>query len=110
MEKKLLENEILIGGKTYAIKPIKMKYIKNNMFFTGYNLLKQVGFLKACKKYSDALEVFENYFMAIFDIEKLDNELLDNMDNKIVNETIRIVEKINDMEDDVVSKNEITPA
>lgn len=101
------ENEIKIGKETLIVKPVKMKYIKNN-FYSNYLILKEYGLIKVFK-FSDGEEVVVNFLTAIFDDEELAKRILEDLDNKIMNEMISTTKKLNEIEDEPKNPNETTP-
>lgn len=101
------ENEVLVGGKSYEIKLVKMKYIKNG-FYRNYTLLKEHGLIKIFK-YSDGEEVLLNFLTSIYDSEEIAIEVSEDLTIKILNEILAITKKLNEIEDEPEIKNEITP-
>lgn len=83
--------EIIIGEKSYLIKPTKVKYFKNG-FYNMHMFFKQIGFVELISLYSDGIELAKKYFTAVFDSEEIAEEIFDSLDTKIVKD---IVEKTN---------------
>lgn len=98
-ETKLKENEILIGSTTYTIKPIKMKYIKTS-FYSNHMAIKKIGFIKLLATYRDGEDVIKEYLKAVFDLEEIADDIIDNLDAEIVSTIRQMVNKINEIEDE----------
>jgi hypothetical protein len=99
-------NEILIGGKSYEIKLVKMKYIKNR-FYTNYMIIKESGLIKT-GNFSDGEGIILGFLTAILDSEELATEVYDNLDSKIMKEMLVMTKKLNELEDEP-NPNAITP-
>ena len=105
MEKRLKENEVLIGGKAYLIKPVKMKYIKNG-FLWRYSALSKDNLVKILK-FSDGEQFILDFMTAILDDEELAKESAEELDNQTVKEILLLTTKLNELEPEV--PNETIP-
>lgn len=98
----MFENQIKINDKMIDLKPIKMKYIKNN-FYGCYSIIKKEK--TKIFKYKDGFSIFEKFLEAILDDNK---EIIEYLTTEIDNPTLvelfpQILEKvktINKFEDD----------
>lgn len=103
-EKKLNENQVEIGDKVLTINPIKMKYIKTN-FYSDHMTILKVGFIKLITNYVDGEDLIKRYLQAVFDKEEISDEIMDNLDVNIISNIRQIVNKLNEIEDEI-EKNE----
>ena len=99
------ENQIKIGKDLYEIKPVKMKYVKNNFLFQ-YACLQENGFMKT-SKYTDGADIIEGFIKAVIDDDELATKAFEDLDTKSMKEILKLTKKINDIED--VEKNVETP-
>lgn len=99
------DNTIKIGEEIYAIKPVKMKYIKNNFLFQ-YACLQENGFIKTMK-YSDGKDIIQGFINAVIDNEELSKKAFEDLDTISMKEILDITKKINEIEDP--EKNVETP-
>lgn len=102
--KTLKNDEILIGEKIFTLKPIKMKYIKKD-FYSQHVLIKKLGLIKLMT-YIDGEEIIKEYLKATFDIEEIEQEILDNIDAKILSSLREKVKELNEIEDEPENPNE----
>lgn len=100
----MFDNQIQIGEKVFELKPIKMKYIKDN-FYGYYMLIKQHGIMKILN-YKDGKDVINKFFIAIFDNNIDDiNYIHDEIDAVTMKELLKKVKEINEIEDEEDLKN-----
>ncbi|AAK79096.1 hypothetical protein BJV85_002875 [Clostridium acetobutylicum] len=100
--------KIGIGNKEYEIKPVKMKYIKQN-FYADYLLIKKYGFLNLVSKFVDGETIIINFLKAVFDKEELPKELIDNLNSPILKEILEETKKINEIDDEQKKNEKRTP-
>jgi len=103
VEKKLKENEIIVGTKTYIILPIKIKHLKNN-FYSNYMTVKKMGLVKLLN-FNDGEQFIIDLLEAILDSEELAKEVLENIDAQILKTIMEITKKINEIDDEPDEKN-----
>lgn len=88
----IFENQIEVNGKTIDIKPVKMKYIKNN--FHGYYILVKQEKINLFN-YTDGIDIFNKFMDAVFDGNK---EIIDYLQDELDIETLEnLLEKIQEV-------------
>ena len=99
-------NSVIIGEKSYEIKPLKVKYMING-FYKNYIAVKTYGILKLLS-YTDGEQILINFLQATFNMPKIDEELLGklyeemiaDLDVKTMKEIIKKTEEVNQITDD----------
>lgn len=104
----MVDNKVKIGNTSYCLKAVKMKYIKDG-FYMQYKMLKDIGLVAFVSKYADGIDGLNSFLKAIFDKEKIPDELLDNLDRNVMNEILEKVAKINEIKDEDSKNVQRTP-
>jgi len=100
----MLENQVKIGDKIVDIKPVKMKYIKDN-FYAYFELIRKEKL--NLFRYTDGLDIFDKFLNAVFDgDEDLIKYITDELDLSSLNELLKQVRKVNEFPTDEELKNE----
>lgn len=98
------ENIIKIGDKSYEIKPLKMKHIRNN-FYGTHLTLRQYGIVSICG-YADGEVMLKDYLKATFDIT--DEEVggfFEELDTQIIQEIMDKTKSLNKINEEELAKN-----
>jgi hypothetical protein len=76
------DNNVIIGGKNYEIKPIKLKYMKG--FYHSFLALKEHGLMNLLA-YSNGEEMLLIFLRAVFDMPEVDEGLLKGLYKELIN-------------------------
>lgn len=95
---RLSDKQVKIGSQILEIKPIKMKYIKAE-FYLHHMSIKKIGLIKLLSSYSDGEEILKNYLKAVFDVEEISEDIIDNLDVETISIIREKVNKINEIEE-----------
>ncbi|MBU3142227.1 hypothetical protein [Clostridium sp. CF012] len=98
-------NEIMIGGKNYEIKSVRMKYLKIG-WYNAYLRLKEHGLLNILG-YSDGERNLLVFLKGIFNMPEVDEgllkglyaELINNQSEKTIQKMLEITKRLNLIEE-----------
>lgn len=98
----LKENEVIINEKTTKIKPVKLKYMKDN-FYSNYMTLRKLG--TKIFAFADSEEIVKGFLKAVMDTEDIE-ETYENIEIATLKSIIEITKKLNGIEDEADIKND----